>query len=130
MRQFTTLLESSTVYGGDDIKENIFYSLEEGVQNPVLSNRVYFFGGTIASLQALATRIFTTVLAGILICSPVAGLNPFRAFLLERTSLPIPGRVKTPDFFVSEMASAATSSMIAAEVFLERPNFAAKWDAI
>ncbi len=33
----------------------------------------------IASLQALATRIFTTRLAGILIVAPVAGLRPMRA---------------------------------------------------
>ena len=43
------------------------------ILTPVLDPYTYFFGGTIASLQALATRIFTTVLAGILICSPVAG---------------------------------------------------------
>jgi hypothetical protein len=43
---------------------------------------VYFpFGGTIASLQALAILIFTTVFAGILIDSPVAGFLPFLAFL-------------------------------------------------
>jgi hypothetical protein len=32
---------------------------------------IYFFGGTTASLNALATRNFTTVFAGILIAAPV-----------------------------------------------------------
>jgi hypothetical protein len=41
--------------------------------------RFYFFG-MMASLNAFAIRIFTTVLAGILISSPVAGLRPMRAF--------------------------------------------------
>jgi hypothetical protein len=40
----------------------------------------FFFPGTIASLAAFATRILTTVLAGILIVAPVAGLRPMRAF--------------------------------------------------
>jgi hypothetical protein len=34
----------------------------------------YFFPGTIASLAALAIRIFTTVFAGILISALAAGL--------------------------------------------------------
>jgi hypothetical protein len=41
----------------------------------------YFFGGTMASLNALAGLIFTTVFAGILIVSPVAGFRPVLAFL-------------------------------------------------
>jgi len=39
----------------------------------------YFFGST-ASLSCLAIRAFTTVFAGILIASPVAGFRPMRAF--------------------------------------------------
>jgi hypothetical protein len=87
---------------------------------------LYFLGGTIASLAALAILIFTTVLAGILIVALVAGLRPMRAFLFTRTSFPIPGRVKEPAFLVSEMANAATSSMIPEEVFLVSSNFPAK----
>src|SRR5512136_2644534 len=126
MRQQLTLLENPTIHGGGDIEENIFSPLEGGIQNSVPSSRFYFFGGTMASLQALATRIFTTVLAGILICSPVAGLNPLRALRLERTSLPMPGRVKTPTFFVSAIASPATSSIISPASFFLSPNFSAK----
>src|SRR5262249_58307900 len=58
------------------------------------------FGGTILSLAALATRNLTTVLAGILIASPVAGFRPLRALRLALTSLPIPGKVNAPVFFV------------------------------
>ena len=65
----------------------------------------YFLPGTIASLAAFATRIFTTVLAGILSGSPVAGLRPIRAFLLTRTSFPISGKVKEPVFVITEGAS-------------------------
>ena len=52
------------------------------------------FEPRIASLAALATRNFTTFLAGILISAPVAGLRPTRALRLTRTSLPTPGKVK------------------------------------
>ena len=55
----------------------------------------FFLPGTIASLAAFA-RIFTTVLAGIFIASPVAGLRAMRAFLFTRTSFPIPGRGARP----------------------------------
>jgi len=50
----------------------------------------HFLPGTIASLAAFATLILTTVLAGIFIASPVAGLRPIRAFLFTKTSFPIP----------------------------------------
>ena len=53
-----------------------------------------YFLPRIASLAALATRNFTTRLAGILISSPVAGLRPIRALRLTSTSLPSPGSVK------------------------------------
>src|SRR6185503_6149513 len=64
--------------------------------------RGYFlaFGGTMESLAALATRNLTTVLAGILIVSPVAGLRPMRALRLALTSLPTPGSVNWPFFLV------------------------------
>ena len=48
----------------------------------------------IASFAALATRNFTTFLAGILISAPVAGFRPMRALRFTRTSLPTPGNVK------------------------------------
>jgi len=86
----------------------------------------YFLGGTTASLKALAILIFVTVLAGILIGAPVWGLRPTRAFRLERTNLPIPGRVKAPVFLVSEMASLANSSKISLAVFLVNANFSAR----
>jgi len=91
---------------------------------------LYFFDGTIASLAVFAILIFTTVLAGILIALPVAGLRPMRAFLFTRTSFPIPGRVKDLTFLVSDTARAATSSRIAEAALLESSNFSAKWDTI
>lgn len=51
----------------------------------------FFLEGKTESLAALATRNFTTCLAGILIASPVAGLRPIRAFRLTFTSFPRPG---------------------------------------
>jgi hypothetical protein len=91
---------------------------------------IYFLGGTIASLQALAIRIFTTVLAGILMGSPVAGFLPTRALRLTKTSLPTPGKVKTPAFLVSAIANAAISSMTDEAIFFERSNFFAKYETI
>src|ERR1700685_1940527 len=70
-----------------------------------------FLGGTIASFTDLATRNFTTFLAGILMASPVAGLRPTRALRSARTRRPIPGRIKTPFFLVSRTASSASESM-------------------
>jgi hypothetical protein len=95
-----------------------------------VSSFYFFFPGTIASLAAFAILIFTTVLAGIFIVAPVAGLRPMRAFLLARTSFPLPGRVKEPVFLVSEIASPATSPMIPEAVFFVSSNFPAKWDTI
>jgi hypothetical protein len=85
----------------------------------------YFFGGTMASLKDLAGLIFTTVFAGILMGSPVAGFRPVRAFLLTRTDLPMPGSTKAPFFLVSAIASTAYSSMIDAAALLEIANFPA-----
>ena len=42
-------------------------------------NGAYFRGST-ASFSCFAIRALTTVLAGILMASPVAGLRPIRAF--------------------------------------------------
>src|SRR5450759_688990 len=64
----------------------------------------FFFGGTIASFTAFATRNFTTFLAGILIASPVAGLRPVLALRSTRTSRPMPGMMKIPFFLVSRTA--------------------------
>src|SRR5579863_10304718 len=62
------------------------------------------FGGTMESFAALATRNFTTFLAGILMAWPVAGLRPIRALRSTRTNRPNPGTTKTPFFFTSAMA--------------------------
>src|ERR1035438_5302047 len=56
----------------------------------------FFFGGTIASFAALAARNFTTILEGILIASPDAGLRPMRALRWTRTKRPRPGIANTP----------------------------------
>jgi hypothetical protein len=79
---------------------------------------LYFLGRT-ASLKAFATRIFTTVFAGILIGSPVAGFRPIRALRFARTVLPTPGITKAPTFFVSDVAKQAISSMMPAASFFE-----------
>src|SRR2546422_10948894 len=89
----------------------------------------FAFGGTILSLAALATRNLTTVLAGILIASPVAGLRPMRALRLALTSLPIPGKVKAPTFFVCATATEASSSITSFAAFFEMPNVVAMWVA-
>src|SRR5262249_23727610 len=60
----------------------------------------YFLVRTL-SLAALAIRNLTTVLAGILIASPVAGFRPMRAFRFCFTSFPSPGTVNSPDFLAS-----------------------------
>jgi hypothetical protein len=62
---------------------------------PTKKDRSYFLPGTIASLAALATRILTTVLAGILIASPVAGWQS--AGDLGRASFLMSGRGKEED---------------------------------
>src|SRR5215469_18302733 len=70
----------------------------------------YFFGGAIVSLATLATRNFTTVLALILMVSPVCGLRPRRALRSAFTSLPMPGIVNSPFFLVSFTAVSASRS--------------------
>ncbi|GIT04860.1 MAG: hypothetical protein CM1200mP29_02710 [Verrucomicrobiota bacterium] len=61
----------------------------------------------IASFAALATVNFTTVLAGMLIVSPVAGLRPMRALRFTSFSFPTPGNVKAPVDLVLEIAKSA-----------------------
>ena len=71
--------------------------------------RYFFLGGTTASLNALAKRNFTTVLAGILIGSPVCGLRPMRAFRLAFTAFPNPGITNCPELLASFVASETNS---------------------
>src|SRR6516225_2574743 len=83
-----------------------------------IRTRSYFFGGAIVSFTALATRNFTTVLAGILIASPVCGLRPMRALRFDFTRRPKPGTTNTPFFLVSLTAISARESMNAAACLL------------
>lgn len=75
----------------------------------------------IASFAALATVNFTTVLAGIWIVSPVAGLRPMRALRLTSFSFPTPGNVKAPDDLVLEIAKSAKLASRSVACFLVRP---------
>src|SRR5437868_5484202 len=78
----------------------------------------YPFLGAIASFAALATRNFTTVLALILIGSPVCGLRPMRAFRSAFTRRPSPGMMNTPFFLVSFTAVSASNSRNVADCLL------------
>jgi len=78
----------------------------------------YFFPGTTASLQAFATLNFTTVFAGILMWRPVLRFRPILALRFDFTSLPIPGIINWPFFFVSATAVAAMISRIPLAVAL------------
>ena len=60
----------------------------------------------IESGQHLSPLLSPTLLAGILISAQIAGLHTLRVLCFDRTSFPIPGRVKDPAFLVSEIASA------------------------
>ena len=62
--------------------------------------RCYLRGRT-ASLSCLTMRALTTVLAGILMGSPVAGLRPMRALRFCTTSFTIPGSTNSPERFSS-----------------------------
>ena len=55
--------------------------------------------GRTASFNCFAMRALTTVFAGILIASPVAGLRPMRAFRFCTTSFTIPGSTNSPERF-------------------------------
>src|SRR5206468_9130854 len=87
------------------------------------SQHAYF--PSTATLQAFATRNFTTRLAGILRGSPVCGLRPIRAFRLTKTSLPRPGKVKV--FLASLQARAARCSSSSPAAFLVTPIFSARY---
>jgi hypothetical protein len=65
------------------------------------TNLDYFFTPRTPSFAALATRNFSTVLAGILIFCCVLGFIPMLAFLFCFTSLPKPGKTNSP-FFVDD----------------------------
>ena len=69
-----------------------------------------YLRGRTESFNCFAIRALTTVLAGILIASPVAGLRPMRAFRFCTTSLTIPGSTNSPDRFSSFSASVVSSS--------------------
>src|ERR1700719_88050 len=86
----------------------------------------YGFLGAIASLAALATRNFTTVLALIWIGSPVCGLRPTRALRCAFTNRPRPGTTNTPFFFVSFTATSASCSKNPATVLLGSSVFSAR----
>src|SRR5829696_3729853 len=90
--------------------------------------RKNYFAPRMASLAAFATRNFTTFLAGMLICSPVAGLRPIRALRFTSTSLPRPGSVKL--FFAFLYARSVTISRICTACFLVMPALSATAAAI
>ena len=73
------------------------------------------------SFAALATVNFTTVLAGIWIVSPVAGLRPMRALRITSFRLPIPGNVKAPGDLVLEIAKSARLASRSVACFFVRP---------
>src|SRR5271155_4282619 len=85
----------------------------------------YFLGGAMVSLAALDTRNLTTVLALILMVSPVCGLRPMRAFRSAFTNRPSPGMTNTPFFFVSFTAVSASRSRNAADCLLVSSSFSA-----
>ena len=79
------------------------------------------------SFTALATRNFTTFLAGILIASPVAGLRPMRALRSTRTRRPTPGKTATPLFLVSATASSAYAVVSDLATFVVTPTVSASF---
>src|SRR5205809_369656 len=87
-----------------------------------------YFAPRIASLAALATWNFTTRLAGIWICSPVAGLRPIRAARFFSFNLPRPGSVKV--FLAFLYARSASDSRYWVDCFFVMPTFSASVEAI
>src|ERR1700681_4666479 len=84
-----------------------------------------------ASLNALAGRKRTTVLALILICSPVWGLRPRRALRCAFTTRPILGMTNFPAGpFASLTASLNNSSKKSTAVFFDVPTFSAMCETI
>src|SRR3984957_11145552 len=79
-----------------------------------------------ASLKALAAHSRTTVLALILIASPVAGLRPMRALRCAFTARPKPGMTNLPVDFASFTASLKSSSKNKETVFLGSSTFSAR----
>src|SRR5438552_17026001 len=71
---------------------------------------LFFLGGTTASLNALAKRNLTTVLAGILMASLVCGLRPMRSLRWALTALPRPVITNMPLDSVCLVARFAISS--------------------
>ena len=86
----------------------------------------FFFGGTMASFAALATRNFTTFFAAILMAWPVAGFRPIRALRSTRTSRPIPGSTNKPFFLTSATAVWASVSNRLFASFLVIPHLSAR----
>src|SRR5271154_674258 len=72
-----------------------------------------------ASLNAFAARRRTTVLALILIASPVAGLRPMCALRCAFTARPMPGMTNFPEPLASLTASLKSSSKKDAACFFE-----------
>src|SRR3984885_7183261 len=90
--------------------------MSEGFAANLCAESDYF---STASLNAFAARKRTTVLALILIASPVAGLRPMRALRCAFTERPRPGITNFPAPFVSFMASLKNSSKKDATCFLD-----------
>ena len=78
----------------------------------------YFFTPRTVSFATLATRNFSTILAGILIFCCVLGFKPIRAFLFCFTSFPKPGKTNSPFFLISLYANVPSVSRNAPAVFL------------
>src|SRR5271154_2653898 len=83
---------------------------------PIRAEPNYF---KMASLNAFDARRRTTVLALILIASPVAGLRPMRALRCAFTARPIPGMTNLPAPLASFTASLNSSSKNDAACFFE-----------
>src|ERR1700723_4443070 len=77
---------------------------------------IYF---SAASLKAFAARKRTTVLALILMASPVAGLRPMRALRCALTARPMPGITNFPALLASFTANLKSSSKKLATCFLD-----------
>src|ERR1700733_12577201 len=90
--------------------------MSEGFAANLCAESDYF---STASLNAFAARKRTTVLALILIASPVAGLRPMRALRCAFTARPIPGITNLPALFASFTASLNSSSKKATTCFLD-----------
>src|ERR1700733_1328962 len=98
-------------------------------QGPILAARGIYF--RTASLSALDGRKRTTVLALILIASPVCGLRPMRALRCALTARPRLGITNLPAPPLHSLtASLKSSSKKAATVFLGTSTFSARCPTI